>query len=117
MNPRRTATISRLEPMPLVGFQKSPWCPPFNTFLGHYYFTKLLLPALFNTPVGRKARVVNTSSFFHLFGSSLVGPGLEFDTFKDGPNRRRKGNLWLYGQSKFVRHPHDALTATFTVSP
>ena len=75
-----------------------------DLFVGHFYFTKLLFPALFNIREGRKARVVNTTSWAHLFGSSFIGPGLEFDTFKDGPKRRRKGELWLYGQSKFVRH-------------
>ena len=113
MSPRRTATISHLEPMPLVGFQKFPRRTPLNLFPGHFYFTKLLLPALFNTPAGRKARVINTTSFVHLFGSSFVGPGLEFDTFKDGPKRMRMGKVWLYGQSKFVRHPPYGLTASF----
>jgi len=70
--------------------------------LGYFYFTKLLLPALSNTPEGRKARVINTTSFVHLFGSSFLGSGLEFDTFKDGPKRRGKGKVWLYGQSKFA---------------
>jgi hypothetical protein len=48
--------------------------------------------------------VINTSSWMHLLGSSFIGSGLEFDTFKDGPRRRKKGGFWLYGQSKFVRH-------------
>lgn len=46
--------------------------------------------------------MINTTSFVHLLGSSYFGPGVEFDTFKDGPKRRRKGKLWLYGQSKLV---------------
>jgi len=70
--------------------------------LGHFYLTKLLLPALSNTQGGRKARVINTASFMHFLGSSAVGAGLEFDTFKDGPKRRGKGKIWLYGQSKFA---------------
>lgn len=59
---------------------------------------------LFNGQGGRKARVINTSSWGHLIGSSFIGPGLEFDTFKDGPRRKKKGAFWLYTQSKFVRH-------------
>ncbi|KAF9647013.1 NAD(P)-binding protein [Thelephora ganbajun] len=70
--------------------------------LGHFYFTKLLFPVLFNVQEGRKARVINTTSWVHLWGSSLIGPGVEFDTFKDGPKRRRKGEFWLYGQSKLA---------------
>jgi retinol dehydrogenase 12 len=91
-----------------------PRYPPLNLFLGHFYFTKLLLPALLNTPAGHKARVINTTSFVHLFGSSFVGSGLDFDTFKDGPKRRRMGKVWLYGQSKFVRHPLYGFTTTFS---
>ncbi|KAF8838824.1 NAD(P)-binding protein [Paxillus ammoniavirescens] len=65
--------------------------------LGHFYFTKLLLPTLISTakssPEGT-VRVVNTASNGHLFG------GLEFDTFKDGPKRRAVNTYTLYGQSK-----------------
>lgn len=65
--------------------------------LGHFYFTKLVLPTLLSTakssPDG-SARVVNTSSNGHWFG------GLEYDTMKDGPARRKQGPWQLYGQSK-----------------
>jgi len=64
--------------------------------LGHFYFTKLLLPTLVATaktaPEG-KARVVNTASIMHMFGS------LNFNAFKDSPVRR-KSKLVLYSQSK-----------------
>ncbi|KAF9234874.1 hypothetical protein BU15DRAFT_78637 [Melanogaster broomeanus] len=40
------------------------------------------------------ARVVNTSSNGHWFGN------LKFDTWKDGPARRKQSNFSLYGQSK-----------------
>ncbi|OAX40438.1 NAD(P)-binding protein [Rhizopogon vinicolor AM-OR11-026] len=66
--------------------------------LGHFYFTKLLLPALIATaksaPDG-KARVITTSSSAHVLTSSL-----NFDTFKDSPARRKLSPFDLYGQSK-----------------
>lgn len=66
--------------------------------LGHYYFTKLLLPILISTakatPEG-KVRVVNLASCAHLFG------GLDFNTFKDGPARKKCSRTSLYNQSKF----------------
>ncbi|KAF9055839.1 hypothetical protein BJ165DRAFT_1412265 [Panaeolus papilionaceus] len=66
--------------------------------LGHFYFTKLLLPNLLagakSSPDG-KARVVNTSS-----SASLFINGLDFNTFKDGKPRQRKGAQMLYSQSK-----------------
>lgn len=66
--------------------------------LGHFYFTKLLLPTLIATakaaPDG-KARVITTSSSAH-----VVGPGLKFATFKDSPARRKMSTTDLYGQSK-----------------
>ncbi|TDL27093.1 NAD-binding protein [Rickenella mellea] len=66
--------------------------------LGHFYFTKLLLPTLLetakDTPDG-KVRVVNTSSSMHMVGK------LNFDTFRDGKKRLGMGTQSLYGQSKF----------------
>ncbi|KAF9234871.1 hypothetical protein BU15DRAFT_52067 [Melanogaster broomeanus] len=65
--------------------------------LGHFYFTKLVLPVLLSTaklaPDGI-ARVVNTSSNGHWFGK------LKFDTWRDGPVRRKQSDFSLYGQSK-----------------
>jgi NAD(P)-dependent dehydrogenase (short-subunit alcohol dehydrogenase family) len=49
------------------------------------------------TPEG-KVRVVNVASCAHLFG------GLDFNTFKDGPTRKKCSRGTLYNQSKFVRH-------------
>ena len=69
--------------------------------LGHFYFTKLLLPTLIATaktsPDG-KARIVNTSSSVHMLAS-----GLDFNTFKDSPARTKAGTQTLYNQSKLVR--------------
>ena len=69
---------------------------------GPFYFTKLLLPALFkaSTPEN-KSRVVNVSSAASVSAVSFFGPGLDFATFKDSPYRR-KWESGLYGQSKFV---------------
>jgi NAD(P)-dependent dehydrogenase (short-subunit alcohol dehydrogenase family) len=68
--------------------------------LGHYYFTMLLLPALLagtKTSGDGKARVVNTSSSVHMFSN------MNFDTFTDGPARKKAGTQKLYSQSKHVR--------------
>ncbi|KAJ7209097.1 NAD-P-binding protein [Mycena rebaudengoi] len=66
--------------------------------IGHFYLTKLLLPVLLETakssPDG-KARVVNTSSFAH----TMVG-GIDYDTLRDSPQRRKIGSQILYNQSK-----------------
>ena len=72
-----------------------------STSLGHFYFTKLLLPTLLaaaKTSPDCKARIINTSSIVHEFTS-----GLNFDSFRDGPARKKKGTQALYAQSKFVR--------------
>jgi len=66
--------------------------------LGHFYFTKLLLPALLagtKTSPDGKARIVNVSSSGHLFAS-----GLDFNAFKEGPARTKKGTQVLYAASK-----------------
>ena len=67
---------------------------------GHFYFTKLLLPALVRGATASsdgKARVVNVSS------SALWFTTLDYNTFRDGPARVKKGKTDLYAQSKFVR--------------
>ncbi|KAK7440996.1 short-chain alcohol dehydrogenase [Stygiomarasmius scandens] len=66
--------------------------------LGHFYFTKLLLPTLLSTAqiTGQSVRVVNTSSIAHVAFTKL-----DFDSFRDGKARRRIGKNRLYGQSKF----------------
>ncbi|KAG2034533.1 hypothetical protein BDR03DRAFT_924035 [Suillus americanus] len=65
--------------------------------LGHFYFTKLLLPTLIATaksaPDG-KARVITTSSSAHVLN------GLTFSAFKDSPARKKMSTAQLYGQSK-----------------
>ena len=70
---------------------------------GPFYFTMLLLPALFkaSTPEN-KSRVVNTSSAGSIGSLSFFGSGLDFATFKDSPHRHKYGTFKLYGQSKFV---------------
>jgi len=65
--------------------------------VGHYYFTMLLMPVLLagtETSGDGKARVVNTSSSVHMFSN------MDFNTFKDGPARKRAGTQKLYSQSK-----------------
>ncbi|EGN94792.1 hypothetical protein SERLA73DRAFT_96145 [Serpula lacrymans var. lacrymans S7.3] len=65
--------------------------------LGHFYFTKFLLPVLLSTAKSSPdgiARVVNTSSSAHHLS------GLHFNTFKDSPARREMSSARLYGQSK-----------------
>ncbi|KAJ8519920.1 hypothetical protein ONZ45_g3153 [Pleurotus djamor] len=67
--------------------------------LGHFYFTKLLLPTLVATAeqTGVPSRVMNTTS-------SAVYEAFSFDftTFKDGPQRRKKDVWFMYCQSKFA---------------
>lgn len=68
--------------------------------IGHFYFTKLLLPILQHTsassPTGEKARIVTTSgSIYKLY------PRINHDTLRDGPARRKLSTTRLYAQSKF----------------
>ncbi|KAF5342509.1 hypothetical protein D9611_001525 [Ephemerocybe angulata] len=66
--------------------------------LGHWYFTKLLLPALLaasKATNGKWGRVIHTSSSASLFANTL-----KFETFKDHPSRTKAGTEWLYAQSK-----------------
>lgn len=66
--------------------------------LGTYYFTKLLLPTMLETAKtapGGKVRVVTTASVVHYMIS-----GLNYNTFKDGPARKKTGTQKLYYQSK-----------------
>ncbi|KAI0800645.1 NAD(P)-binding protein [Fomes fomentarius] len=65
--------------------------------LGHFYLTQLLLPALLagtETTPDHHARVVTFSS-----GAAYLD-SFHWDTFKDGPARRKLSNRALYGQSK-----------------
>ncbi|RDB18042.1 hypothetical protein Hypma_000726 [Hypsizygus marmoreus] len=66
--------------------------------LGHFYFTWLLLPTLIATAQvspDKHVRVISTASVMHYLG------GLDFNTFKDGPARRKAGSFKLYCQSKY----------------
>ncbi len=68
--------------------------------VGHFYLTKLLLPALIagaKSSPDSKSRVVNTSS-----SASLGVTGINFNTLKESPLRKEKGGQFLYGQSKLV---------------
>lgn len=67
--------------------------------LGHFYFTKLLIPTLLSTAKasGSPARIVTVAST-----GSLMYSGLRFDTFKDSPTRKKLGKEALYLQSKFA---------------
>lgn len=70
--------------------------------LGHFYFTRLLLPTLVETAKAtpdQKVRVVTTSSSTHMFH------GINWDTLRDGPARKKLGTSNLYSQSKFVSNP------------
>ena len=82
-----------------IGYHERPWLK-LRRRLGHFYFTKLLLPALLkgakSSPDGT-ARVVNTSSSASLFTSKI-----DFNTLKDSPTRRRVSPNSLYAQSKLV---------------
>lgn len=66
--------------------------------LGHFYFTKLLLPVLLSTSTAAgSARIVTLASNA---GSSVSG--IKYDTLKDGPARIKFGTISLYNQSKFA---------------
>ncbi|KZV90806.1 NAD(P)-binding protein [Exidia glandulosa HHB12029] len=64
--------------------------------LGHFYFTKLLLPILLAT-TGPKPRIVNTSSIAY-----RGYPKIEYDILRDSPKRLKFGKWNYYGQSKFA---------------
>ncbi len=65
--------------------------------IGHFHFTKLVLPALLAaaTPT-EKARVITTSSSANYMGT------LNFDLWADGPARSKKAPGDMYVQSKHV---------------
>ncbi|OAX43192.1 NAD(P)-binding protein [Rhizopogon vinicolor AM-OR11-026] len=63
--------------------------------LGHFYLSKLLMPALLAAAAtDGSARVVNTASNGHWLS------GLDYNTFRDSPARRSKSPTGLYSQSK-----------------
>ncbi|KZT06203.1 NAD(P)-binding protein [Laetiporus sulphureus 93-53] len=66
--------------------------------IGHFFFTKLLIPALIagaETSPDHHARIVMTSS------GAAYRYTLNWDSFKDGPARRKMSTNTLYCQSKF----------------
>lgn len=68
--------------------------------LGHAHFTLCLIPALLEgakTSSDGRSRVINLSS------DAAYGSGINWDTLKDGPERRKLSPLGLYFQSKFVK--------------
>ncbi|KAJ6559082.1 hypothetical protein DFH09DRAFT_1247891 [Mycena vulgaris] len=66
--------------------------------LGHFYFTKLLLPTLLATAATAKtARVINTASL----ASENAGGTINYNTLKESPARKKAGTGALYSQSKF----------------
>ena len=87
------------------------WCPvedvtadgydmQFGTnVVGHFLLTQLLLPALLKgkeTSGDGHARVITTSSPYAYIGH------LDFETFKDGPERQKLSTEALYQQSKLA---------------
>lgn len=87
----------------VLGASSHPFLFQRSCATGPYYFTQLLLPTLVataKTTSDGKARIVTTASSGHHFGC------LDFDTFKDTPERRTRGSNTLYCQSKFVRPVH-----------
>jgi retinol dehydrogenase-12 len=89
---------------------------PSRASTGHFYFTKLLLPAL--TATAEKSlhgtvRVVNVSSIAHYVSAS---EGIRWSTLNgpDGAAARRKlGVRRLYGQSKLVKRTIHVDTTNF----
>ncbi|EPQ56834.1 NAD P-binding protein [Gloeophyllum trabeum ATCC 11539] len=84
---------------PISALTKQGYDLQFGTnVLGHFYFTKLLLPCLktaAQSSPDHVARVINTSSQTHVIGS------LNFNAFTDTPTRRKMSQNALYAQSKF----------------
>ncbi|KAI0743734.1 NAD(P)-binding protein [Daedaleopsis nitida] len=68
--------------------------------LGHFYLTQLLIPVLLSgashSP-DQHARVINTSSMEHTHVS-----GIDFDTLREHPKRKKMGTQKLHFQSKFA---------------
>ncbi|KAH9929195.1 NAD-P-binding protein [Fomitopsis serialis] len=65
--------------------------------IGHFLFTELLMPALLagaQSSPDHHARVITTSS-----SGAMLG-GIDLDSVRDGPARRRYSKESLYGQSK-----------------
>ena len=69
--------------------------------VGHWLFTKLLLPALLAatdaSQTHEKARVVTVSS-----SASYLTNEIDFEAIADGPKRRKYDQWNLYNKSKLV---------------
>jgi len=66
--------------------------------LGHFYFTKLLIPALLagaKSSSDGKSRVVNLSSV-----AAYMSKSFDLDMARDTPQRKKTSLTYLYGQSK-----------------
>lgn len=89
-NSAQTSSVRILHPsLPLI---------PNASLIGHFYFTKLLLPALRAgtlTSPSNHTRIITTSSYGAYMST------IDFDTLKDGEKRRRSGTRKMYSQSKF----------------
>jgi retinol dehydrogenase-12 len=74
---------------------------PIDECVGHWLFTKLLLPALFTatdaSPTHEKARVVTVSS-----SANYLAKEIDFEAIIDGPKRRKNDAWTLYNRSKLV---------------
>lgn len=66
----------------------------FNTYIGPFYLTQLLMPAILKAAEGSpdKARVI--------FTSSSVQNGIKWNTLTDTPARKKTSSAQRYGQSK-----------------
>jgi len=67
--------------------------------IGHFLFTELLMPALFagkETSPDHHSRVITTSSAASYFYT------VNWESFRDGPARRKMSTQKLYSQSKFA---------------
>lgn len=93
-----TCNSPRMSLVRLVGFVCLLMTSP-TSVAGHFYFTKLLIPALLvgrDSSPDRHARIVTTSS------STAYLYTINWESFKDGPARRKMSTRQLYSQSKFV---------------
>ena len=84
--------------------------------VGPHLFTELLMPALLagvKSSSDGHVRVITTSS-----STAYVGT-IQWDTFKDGPARRKLSSGLHYAQSKLVRPLsfHRAFACIFLTSP
>jgi retinol dehydrogenase-12 len=74
---------------------------PIDGCVGHWLFTKLLLPALFAatdaSTTREKARVVTVSS-----AANYLAKEIDFEAIVDGPKRRKNDAWTLYNRSKLV---------------